>query len=154
MTDHFSAEGRNAIITGLKSYLADTTVVYFKTHTYHWNVEGQNFYSLHLMFEKFYQELWESMDEIAERIRAFGGKPPQSLHELLKVASIEEFETAPTSQIMLKNLRENYLTLAEKAHNVGSIAEEHGDRVTTDMMTEQSAFLEKSAWMVQSSIIG
>lgn len=153
MTDHFSAEGRSAIITALKGYLADTTVIYFKTHTYHWNVEGQDFYSLHLMFEKFYQELWESMDEIAERIRAFGGKPPQSLNELLKVASIKEFETAPTSQNMLKNLREDYLTLAEKAYNVGSIAEEHNDRVTTDMMTEQSAFLEKSAWMVQSSII-
>lgn len=43
--------------------------LYFKTHSYHWNITGPEFYSLHLMLETQYQLLWESLDKIAERIR-------------------------------------------------------------------------------------
>jgi len=28
------------LITSMKKVLADTFVMYFKAHTYHWNVEG------------------------------------------------------------------------------------------------------------------
>ena len=151
MTDHLSAEGRKEITTALTEYLANTAVVYFKTHGFHWNVEGSNFYSLHQMFEKFYQELWESMDEVAERIRTFGEYTPAGLSELLNHASIQESIGAPASHIMISTLREDYLILAKKAQEVGALASEYGDVVTTDMMTEKATFLEKAAWMLQSS---
>jgi starvation-inducible DNA-binding protein len=152
MANPSSHKDRPNIVKALNEYLADTTVAYYKTHGFHWNVEGQNFYSLHLMFEKFYEELWESMDEIAERIRALGEKIPPSLAELLKDASIKEAKTVPTASIMVKILKEDYLNLAKKAHEVGSIADAQGDRVTTDMMTEKATFLEKAAWMLQSTL--
>ncbi|HUX78689.1 MAG TPA: Dps family protein [Alphaproteobacteria bacterium] len=151
MTDHSSFEDRRKMAQELKEYLADTTIVYFKTHGFHWNVEGQNFYSLHLMFEKFYEELWNSMDEIAERIRALGEKVPPSFAELLKDATIKEAETPPTASIMILSLRDDYVQLAKRAHNIGSLADEQKDRVTTDMMTEKANFLEKATWMLQST---
>ncbi|MBY0291985.1 MAG: DNA starvation/stationary phase protection protein [Alphaproteobacteria bacterium] len=152
MTDHLSAEGRKEITMALTEYFADTTVVYFKTHGFHWNVEGTNFYPLHLMFEKFYQELWESMDEVAERIRTFGEHAPSGFSELLNRASIQESVGVPASHIMIATLRADYLVLAAKAYEVGSIANGYGDVVTTDMMTEKATFLEKAAWMLQSSM--
>lgn len=152
MANTSSHRERRNIVKALNEYLADTAVTYYKTHGFHWNVEGQNFYSLHLMFEKFYEELWESMDEIAERVRALGEKVPPSLKELLKNATIKEATTAPTASVMVKVLREDYLNLAKKAHEVGSIADAQGDRVTTDMMTEKATFLEKAAWMLQSTL--
>ena len=112
MSNH-SISGRREIVAALTRYLADTAVVYYKTHSFHWNVEGPNFYSLHLMFEKFYQELWESMDEVAERIRALGEKVPPSYSELLKNASIKEAEATPSSHIMVTILRDDYLALAK-----------------------------------------
>ncbi len=151
MTNQPSAEDYRKIAKALKGYLADTTITYYKTHGFHWNVEGQNFYSLHLMFEKFYEELWESMDEIAERIRALGEKAPPSLAELLKEGTIEEALTTPIPLLMVLALRKDYLDLAKKAHEVGSIADGAGDRITTDMMTAKATFLEKAAWMLQSS---
>ena len=147
----YSSKGHQQVVTALTELLADMAIVYFKTHGFHWNVEGENFYSLHLMFEKFYKELWKSMDEVAERIRALGEKTPPSYAKLLQNASIKESETAPKSSRMVEILREDYLALAEKAHSVGSLADEHEDLVTTDMMTEKETFLEKAAWMLQSS---
>jgi starvation-inducible DNA-binding protein len=148
MLDH---KTHYTVCVALNEFLADTAVVYFKTHGFHWNVEGPHFYSLHRMFEKFYEELWKSTDEIAERIRALGEKTPSSYQDLLKNAAIKESETAPPSTMMVKILRDDYLALAKKAHEVGSIAEAQGDRVTTDLMTKNATFLEKAAWMLLSS---
>lgn len=150
----YDSESQHEIIQALTKYLADTAIVYFKTHGYHWNVEGETFYSLHLMFEKFYISLWESMDEVAERIRALGAKTPGTYMELLKHSTIQETEAIPAPHIMVKNLHDDYLILAKKAQEVASLADVHGDLVTTDLLTQKAAFLEKAAWMLQSSSRG
>jgi len=153
MAENYSSDARHEIIAALNGFLADTSIVYFKTHGYHWNVEGPNFYNLHIMFEKFYIKLWKSTDEIAERIRSLGEKTPPSYVELLAHGTIKEAETAPAGHIMVKALRDDYLALAKKARDVCSFADVHGDVVTTDIMTKQATFLEKAAWMLQSSAI-
>lgn len=153
MANHYKKSETRDIIEGLNGFLADTAIVYYKTHAFHWNVEGANFYSLHLMFEKFYIELWESMDEIAERIRALGEKVPPNYANLLQNATIEEHEATPRGQIMVQLLRDDYYALAQKANEVGEIASKKDDLVTTDMMTRRAAFLEKAAWMLQSTVI-
>lgn len=141
------------IATALTGFLADTTVVYLKTHIFHWNVEGPNFFSLHIMFEDFYKKLWKSMDDIAERVRALGEKVPPSFAELMRVSTIKEGETAPAGHIMVKTLRDDYLALAKRAHEISVIADAHGDLITTDMLTTKATFLEKASWMLQSTAI-
>jgi starvation-inducible DNA-binding protein len=152
MADRYLNRANSDLIDALLSVLANTTVAYYKTHSFHWNVEGANFYGLHLMFEKFYETLWESMDEIAERIRALGEKTPPSLAELMKKASLKETETTPTAPIMVQKLRDDYQTLAQEILKAAELAERLGDRVTENMMSEKATFLEKAAWMLHSSI--
>lgn len=139
------------VVRALTEYLADTAVVYFKTHGFHWNVEGGNFYSLHVMFEKFYKELWESMDDIAERIRALGEKSPHSYAEFLQEASISEGETAPVGHVMVNILKDDYTALAKKACEVAELSKKLGDPITENMMIEKATFLEKAVWMLRSS---
>ena len=67
-----SQKGRKAVADGLAQLLANTYTTYLKTQNFHWNVIGSDFYALHLLFEKQYEELSEEVDEIAERIRALG----------------------------------------------------------------------------------
>ena len=152
MPNHYKKDETRKLVEALNVFLADTTIVYYKTHAFHWNVEGANFYGLHLMFEKFYTKLWKSMDEIAERIRAFGEKVPPNFADLLKNATILENETAPQSQVMARVLRDDYLALAEKAFEVCAIANTIEDVITVDMMTKRATFLEKAAWMLHSTI--
>jgi len=52
----------------LKTLLANTYALYLKTHNYHWNVKGPNFFSLHKLLEEQYEDLAEAVDDIAERI--------------------------------------------------------------------------------------
>ena len=72
MDTGISAKDRAAIAKGLSRLLADTYVVYLKTHNFHWNVEGPMFQTLHQMFMEQYTEAWNAIDLVAERIRALG----------------------------------------------------------------------------------
>ena len=67
---------REVISKSLSQVLADTYVLYLKSHAYHWNVTGPLFASLHLLFETQYNELHAAADVIAERIRALGRHAP------------------------------------------------------------------------------
>ena len=46
-----SEDQRRQIADGLGRLLADTWVLYGKTHGFHWNVTGPMFNSLHEMFD-------------------------------------------------------------------------------------------------------
>ena len=76
--------------------LANTFVMYFKAHSYHWNVEGKNFGEYHGFFGGLYEELHAAIDGTAEQIRTIDAYAPVSLDELFKYKTIEEDSTKPT----------------------------------------------------------
>ena len=80
----------------LKKVLADTFVMYFKAHQFHWNVEGPNFPQYHSFLDGLYNELWAATDAIAEHIRAIEGYAPSSLAELVSMSLVTE-EKSPTT---------------------------------------------------------
>ena len=69
-TDSVSTGVRDteALAEGLGDILADTYRLVFKTHAYHWNVEGPLFYSVHKLTEEQYENMFAAADELAERI--------------------------------------------------------------------------------------
>ena len=102
-----SKSHREAISKALSQVLADTYVLYLKTHAYHWNVTGALFASLHTMFETQYTELHNAADTIAERIRALGRFAPGSYASFARLASIkEDNDEVPAAMTMIANLPE------------------------------------------------
>ena len=99
-------EQRHTIAEGLGRVLADSTVLYAKTHGFHWNVTGPMFNTLHLMFMDQYTELWTALDEIAERIRALGHVAPFGGSTYSGLSSIPETEGVPAALTMVRELVE------------------------------------------------
>src|SRR6056297_4047588 len=113
-----SEEHREQIADKLSRLLADSYMVYLKTHNYHWNVTGELFHSLHEQFEEQYTELADAIDEIAERIRALGHKAPGTFKEFHQLTSIEEDTEKPEAIEMVRRLavaNEQVLRTARKA---------------------------------------
>ena len=81
---------RLRITEGLSRLLADSYILYLKTHNYHWNVTGPMFHTLHLMFEEQYTELATAVDTIAERIRALGMYAPGSYSQFNELSVVKE----------------------------------------------------------------
>ena len=58
------------LIDKAKTVLADTFVMYMKSHSYHWNVIGPDFPQLHEFFGNLYEDLHGAVDPLAEHVRA------------------------------------------------------------------------------------
>ena len=143
----------NKVIESLNSVLADTYTLYLKTHGYHWNVEGPSFKSLHELFELQYTAMWQSMDELAERIRALGAYAPMGGAALADGSSIDAVDNdVPSANTMVQNLvagHEVWLNTAKQALEVAGHA---NDAATEDVLTPLISAHEKMAWMLRSSL--
>ena len=145
-----SAKDRAAIAKGLSRLLADTYVLYLKTHSFHWNVEGPMFQTLHLMFMGQYTETWNAIDPIAERIRSLGHYAPGSYKQYVKLASVKESDGVPKAEKMIAELIEGQETVARTARSVLPLADAANDQPTLDLLTQRLDIHEKNAWMLRS----
>jgi len=145
-----SAKDRAAISQGLAKLLADSYVLYLKTHNFHWNVEGPMFQTLHQMFMEQYTEQWNAIDPIAERIRALGHYAPGSYKQYMKLASVKESEGVPKAERMVRELIEGQEAVARTARSVLPLADGANDQPTLDLLTQRLDIHEKNAWMLRS----
>ena len=147
-----SAKDREKIAHGLSRLLADTYVVYLKTHNFHWNVTGPMFNTLHLMFMAQYNELWLALDLIAERIRSLGLPAPATYAACSKLASIKETPGVPKAEQMLKLLVEGNEAIVKTARSMLPLTDKASDEPTTDLLTQRMQVSEKNAWMLRSML--
>lgn len=145
-------KARKKIAGALGQVLGDTYGLYLKTHGYHWNVEGPMFNTLHLMFEAQYNDLWLSMDLIAERIRSLGEPAPATYREFAALSTIGEDDDHPDANEMIKRLVKGHEAVARTARSVFPAAEKASDEPTADLLTQRLQVHEKTAWMLRSML--
>ncbi len=143
-------ERPEAVSKALGSALADTYRLVFKTHAYHWNVEGPLFYSIHNLTETQYNDMFKAADVLAERIRALGQVAPFNLSEIMSASVIEDKAELPSAGEMCRDLSEDHERMAHRLRGLIKIAGEHEDPVTEDLATERAAFHEQAAWMLRA----
>lgn len=143
-------EDRKKIADGLSRLLADSYILYLKTHNFHWNVEGPMFNTLHQMFMVQYTELWNALDLIAERIRALGFYAPGSYKKYSQLSSIAESEESMPAKSMIKQLLEGHEAISKTARSVYPLAEAGSDESTLDLLTQRLQLHEKTAWMLRA----
>jgi starvation-inducible DNA-binding protein len=144
------ADDRRAVAEGLSHLLADTFTLYLKTHSFHWNVTGKMFRTLHTMFEEQYNELWQALDVIAERIRALGNIAPGSQSQFAEMATVKDEKGVPAAEDMVRQLVDGHETVVRTARSVFASAEGAGDQATQDLIVERMQIHEKTAWMLRS----
>ncbi|MDR2139347.1 MAG: DNA starvation/stationary phase protection protein [Tannerella sp.] len=143
--------GVNAIspvIAKLNTLLADYQVFYTNLRGLHWNIRGDKFYELHGLYEEYYNEFAEKIDEVAERIVILGGVPANSFSEYLKQTGVTEISgvsdwreggnhVLATLQYLIGSLRELF-----------AVARQAGDHSTTSLATHGIKSFEKKVWML------
>ncbi len=135
----------------LARVLADTYMLYLKTHNFHWNVEGANFRNLHLMFEEQYQALWKSLDVLAERIRALGQYAPGTYAKYRALATVNETDTLPTGVAMVRELVADHEILVRTIQVGLAAAHASGDEGTAGLLAERLLYHQKQIWMMRST---
>jgi len=93
------------LIASLKVALGNTYTMYFKAHSYHWNVEGHLFPMYHKFFRKIYEDVYGAVDPLSEELRKLDAYAPISLEEIHSYKTITEDSSKPDTAIeMVMNL--------------------------------------------------
>lgn len=143
-------ELNKAVLTAFASEFS----FYLKTHGFHWNIIGQDFFEYHGLFETIYSEVYESIDPFAEKIRTLQLTIPASLSGLSEITQIEDCTDMPppTKDEMVAELladSETILTVLKSAYNLCDI---YGKFGFENFLAERIDAHEKHAWMLRSSM--
>jgi len=147
-------ENRKRLAGNLTGLLADTYLLLVKTQGYHWNVVGPLFVSLHRLTEEQYRNLFEAIDDLAERIRALGHPAPSSITEMIALATIAEDTGNASAEEMVANLVADHERIVRRLREAAIMAEEQHDVVTAGMLTDRMEFHEQAVWMLRAVIAG
>jgi starvation-inducible DNA-binding protein len=145
-------EDPQRICSLLNVVLADEFVLTVKTRNHHWNLVGPRFPSLHKMFDDQYNELDDAIDEVAERVRALGGRALGSMAEFLRETRLEETEDELDSDGMVEDLARDHERLAAELRADIKQAGSAGDEGTVALLGELLVRHEKMAWMLRATL--
>lgn len=158
-TLHKTKESTSAVSESLHNVLADTYGLYLATHHYHWNVEGPHFANLHRLFEEQYNELFQAVDVIAERIRALGAYvlpfEGKDIGDVFKAAhSVINKETGADAKAvrMVHNLIEMNKSVIESCQFAKNEAQVIVDDESENLMVERITAHQKALWMLKSIV--
>lgn len=140
------------VVELLSVVLADTYSLALKTHNYHWNIEGPEFFTLHRVFEEQYNELYEAADDLAERMRTMGGYAPGGFKEFAELSNIVDAHPKTNSKEMVDNLISGHGIIVEDAQRLLKACETAGDEITTDMIIGRVKSHLKTIWKLRSSL--
>jgi len=135
--------------------VANTFVMYFKAHSYHWNVEGKAFPQYHEFLGDLYEELYEAVDPLSERIRVIGQYAPHSLKDLLESSTIDEDEDKPeTPEEMFENLLDANIKVQDSLNKLFELATEAKKQGIAYFAAGRLDVHDKHGWFLKSILKG
>jgi len=142
-------------VDNLNQVLADTMTLRDLYKKHHWQVAGPTFYSLHLLFDKHYEEQNELVDMIAERIQSLGGLSLAMAPDVAETTSIPRppkgREEVP---VQISRLLHAHEIILEEARSMARQADEAGDDGTNDLLVSDVIRTgEKQVWFLAEHLV-
>ncbi len=149
-----TTEQREGVYQLLVTTLADEFKLRLKLRKYHWNITGHMFHSLHEVFEEQYTVLTSTIDEIAERVRAYGFHTPGTLDEFNTLARLQESGGAyPNAVTMLRDLvRDHEAMVRYLRDDLDAAGSTHNDAGAEDFLTGLLQQHQEMAWLLRAFI--
>ena len=141
------------LAASLRVVIANTFVMYFKSHSYHWNVEGIMFSQYHDFFGDLYTELHGQIDQMAEEIRKLNEYAPISLMELYGYKTVMEDTAKPAdiSEMLIHLLLANS-ELITALNLCFKEANDQNQQGLANYIAERLSQHKKYEWMLTSSM--
>jgi starvation-inducible DNA-binding protein len=138
-------------INGLKIAFASQYAFAIKAQNFHWNVEGQDFYQLHQLFETIYDEVYGAVDAFAENIRKIKGYAPASLHRFSVLSAIDDEIGVLSPEAMVAELLRDSEKMQEIMKHLFVQAENIGEHGLSNFLADRQDAFAKHAWFLRAT---
>jgi starvation-inducible DNA-binding protein len=144
-----SASATQDISGSLNILLADVYALYMKTKNFHWHVSGPHFRDYHLLLDEQADQIYDTTDPIAERVRKLGGTTLRSIGHIAGLQRVLDNDADfVTPQDMLAELRDDNMQLAAHMRETHNICDEHGDVATASLLENWIDEAERRIWFL------
>ena len=138
-------------INQLKIAFASQYAFAIKAQNFHWNVEGQDFYQMHLLFESIYDEVYGAVDAFAENIRKIKAYTPASLSRFSTLTEISDEVNVLDPQLMVGELLRDAEKMQEIMKVVFQEAEARGEHGLSNFLADRQDAFAKHAWFLRAT---
>jgi starvation-inducible DNA-binding protein len=141
------------LIDAMNKVFADTYLMYFKTHSYHWNVEGLNHPQYHHFLEMIYTEVYAVVDTIAEHLRALDAYAPYDLLKVYNLSIVSKDETPEIdARTMMQNLLDANNVVLLSLHRAYDAADKATSLGVSNFLQDRIIAHEKHGWMLKATL--
>lgn len=138
----------------LNGLLANYSTFYQNVRGYHWNIQGEKFFELHLKFEELYNDLFVKIDEVAERVLTLGHQPEHRYTHYLQGSDIKESSEVSNGRKAIEEILAAFKILLTKQRIILALSGEIDDEGTNAQMSDYIREQEKLVWMYSAYLNG
>lgn len=139
------------LIDGLRVLLASNFVFYLKMHAAHWNVQGMFFYELHKLFEIQYQDLWENVDTIAEKLRELDATATITPQEQQTLSMIDSDQSIVDAKEYVSTFIQDHERMTFLLNKVFVMAEAENNQAIMNYLAERLDAHAKMRWFLKAT---
>lgn len=138
-----------AVVEAVNPLIADAFALYTKTKNFHWHVASSHFRDYHLLFDDHAEEIFASIDVMAERVRRIGGTTIRSISHIAELQTIQDDDDEYVSpEEMVVRLLADNRHMAEAQRKAIEICDKNRDSVTANALQEILDLTEKRIWFL------
>ena len=134
----------------LNELLADYMLFYQNTTGLHWNIKADKFFELHIKFEELYTNLFQKIDEVAERVLTLGVTPLHTFEDYIKTSTIKSGKNISKAKEAVQLVLDSFQTLLIKQRSLLNMSADANDEGTNALMSDYIREQEKLVWMYSS----
>jgi starvation-inducible DNA-binding protein len=138
------------LIEQMKVILGTNFGLYFKAHTFHWNVEGPDFAQYHGFLGDFYESVFGQTDSIAEHIRALNSYAPTTLARMMELSKVQDIVAIPSPLIMMSELAQDNDKYIMELRTGIAIADAADEPAVGNFLQDILDAHQKHGWMLKS----
>lgn len=131
----------------LNELLANYSIFYQNVRGFHWNIQGEKFFELHLKFEELYNNLILKIDEVAERILTLEHTPEHNYSAYKKLSKITENKKETNGKKAIEIILDSFKTVIILQRELLELSGEANDEGTNALMSDYIREQEKLVWM-------
>jgi starvation-inducible DNA-binding protein len=138
------------LIEQMKVILGTNFGLYFKAHTFHWNVEGPDFAQYHGFLGDFYEAVFDQTDSIAEHIRALNSYAPTTLARMMELSKVQDIVAIPSPLVMMSELAQDNDKYIMELRTGIAIADAADEPAVGNFLQDILDAHQKHGWMLKS----
>jgi starvation-inducible DNA-binding protein len=143
------AEQVRAISETVNILIADTLALYLKTKNFHWHLSGSHFKEYHELFDDQADQLLESVDVLAERVRKLGATTLRSISHVTGLQQIiDDHQEAIDPLEMVQRLLSDNKHMVRSQRAAIKVCDTHDDSPTSNILQTLLDESERRVWFL------